>query len=73
MARDGLPAGTSISRTSPKFMKATLGDTPNTVHLQRGWRHYGQPLESTLDAIVEVRDDETDAAFIAHHERVCMC
>ena len=58
MVRDNHPPGSPFSRTSPKFMKAVLGETSNTVHLQRGFRHYGQPLESTLDAIVEVREDD---------------
>jgi hypothetical protein len=44
-------------------MIARLGDTSNTVHLQRGFRHYGQPLESTLEAIVEVREDDECTQF----------
>jgi hypothetical protein len=54
-------------------MTARLGDTSNTVLLNRGYRHYGQPLQSTLDAIVEIRDDDNDKDFIAHNQRLCTC
>ena len=63
MVRDGHPPGTAFSRTSPKFMLASLGDTKNTIYLQRGFRQYGQPLQTTLDAIVELKADEECKAY----------
>ncbi len=59
MSRDGHPAGTAFTRTSPKFMMAALGETKHTIYLQRGYRQYGQPLQETLDAIVDIKVDET--------------
>ena len=44
MYRDNLPEFTPCSRSSPKFMIAMLGPNKNTMWLQRGYRHYGQPL-----------------------------
>lgn len=41
MARDGHPAGTAFTRTSPKFMMAALGESAHTIFLQRGYRQYG--------------------------------
>ena len=38
MYRDSHPENTPISKTSPKFMTATLGPYKNTVWLQRGYR-----------------------------------
>ena len=58
MVQDNHAEGTPFSRTSPKFMKAELGPTRNTIYLQRGFRQYGQPLETTLDAMVEIKDSE---------------
>jgi len=63
MVKDNHPEGAAFSRTSPKFMKAELGATSNTVYLQRGFRHYGQPLESTLEAIVEVQENDECTHF----------
>ena len=63
MVQDNHKEGTPFSRTSTKFMKAELGPTRNTIYLQRGWRQYGQPLEETLDAIVEVQDDDSCEHF----------
>ena len=57
MVNDNHAEGTPFSKTSPKFMKAELGPTRNTIYLQRGYRQYGQPLETTLDAIVEIEND----------------
>ena len=54
MAMDNHKEGTSFSRTNPKFLTATLGPDRKSIYLQRGWRQYGQPLESTLDVIVEI-------------------
>ena len=56
MVKDNLPEGTSFTKTSPKFMIAQLGPIGKTIYLQRGWRQYGQPLETTLDAMVEIYD-----------------
>ena len=54
MHRDGNPEHTECAKLSPVFMKATLGPRKNTIYLQRGFRQYGQPLQETLDGIVEV-------------------
>jgi hypothetical protein len=63
MVRDSHPAGTPFSRTSTKFMLATLGDIKSTIYLQRGFRQYGQPLDSTLEAIVDLKQDDTCEHF----------
>ena len=73
MFRDNLPEFTPTSRSSPKFMKAMLGPHKNTIWLQRGYRHYGQPLEETLDAFKEIVDDDTDLHFMTHNDRLCTC
>ena len=73
MWRDKLAEFTLCSRTSPKFMIAMLGPKKNTVWLQRGYRHYGQPVQETLDAIVEVVEDKTDPWFVQHVDRMCTC
>ena len=73
MYRDNLKEFTHCSRSSPKFMVAMLGPHKNTMWLQRGWRHYGQPLQETLDAFKEVVDDDNDPHFVEHKERLCMC
>ena len=73
MIRDSHPEGTSFSRTSPKFMTALLGPTKNTIYLQRGYRQYGQPLESTLDAIVEIEQDEASESFQKYADKLCVC
>lgn len=54
MHKDGLPEHTECAKVSPVFMTATLGPRKNTVYLQRGFRQYGQPLQETLDGIVDV-------------------
>mmetsp|Transcript_28117 Transcript_28117/g.24847 ORF Transcript_28117/g.24847 Transcript_28117/m.24847 type:complete len:88 (-) Transcript_28117:238-501(-) len=63
---------TPCTRVSPKFMKAMIG-TKNTIAVQRGFRQYGQPVQETLDAIVDIVDDDTDPHFIHHKERLCQC
>lgn len=66
MVNDNHATGTPFSKTDPKFMTALLGPTRNTIYLQRGYRQFGQPLESTLDAFVEVNTDESDPSFANH-------
>ena len=73
MMRDNHPPGTSFTRTSAKFMKAELGPSNHTVYLQRGFRQFGQPLETTLEAIVEVNEDEECEHYLNHTERLCCC
>ena len=55
MNRDGIAEHTDCAKVSPVFMRATLGPKKHTVYLQRGFRQFGQPLQETLDGIVEVR------------------
>ncbi|CAI2375970.1 unnamed protein product [Moneuplotes crassus] len=74
MHRDDLPQYMPCTRVSPKFMKAMLGPKKGTVTVQRGFRQYGQPVQETLDAIVDIVDDtENDPYFDHHKERLCQC
>lgn len=73
MFRDNLPEFTLSSRSSPRFMKAMLGPSKNTVWLQRGYRHYGQPLEETLEAFKEIVADDNDEHFKSHTNKLCTC
>ena len=63
MFRDNLKEFTLCSKSSPKFMIAMLGPSKNTIWLQRGYRHYGQPIEETLEAFKEIVDDVNDSHF----------
>ena len=63
MVKDGYAVGTSFSRTDPKFMIAALGETKHTIFLHRGFRQYGQPSDETLEAFVEIKDDDNCEAF----------
>jgi hypothetical protein len=58
MVRDGHAPGTAFTRTSPKFMLASLGETKHTIYLQRGFRQYGQPAQETLDSFVHINDSD---------------
>lgn len=73
MVKDNHKEFTPFSRTSPTFMRAMLGPAKSTFYLQRGFRQYGQPLQETLDAIVEIEENETDEHFTTHVERLCTC
>lgn len=66
MVNDHHPEGTPFSKTSPKFMLAQLGPSRNTIYLQRGYRQFGQPMETTLDAIVDLDLDEEAKSFTGH-------
>jgi hypothetical protein len=67
MYRDGHQEHTECAKVSSLFMKATLGPRKNTIYLQRGFRQYGQPLQETLDGIVEV--EYFQAVTIIDHQR----
>ena len=54
-------------------MIAMLGPTKNTIWLQRGYRHYGQPIEETLEGFKEIVEDENDSYFKTHKDRLCIC
>jgi hypothetical protein len=65
-------------------MRATLGPKKNTIYLQRGFRQYGQPLQETLDGIIDVRlnfisnkkqiiQDENDPYYQGHMYKLCLC
>ncbi len=73
MWRDGLKEFTYCSRSPPKLMIAMLGPKTNTMWLSRGFRHYGQPLEETLNAFKEQIEDDKDEWFVEHRERLCTC
>ena len=73
MINDNHAEGTSFSRTSPKFKIASLGPTRKTIYLQRGYRQYGQPLESTLEAIVDIEQDESHESYMTHLQKLCTC
>ena len=47
-------------------MLAQLGPSRNTIYLQRGYRQFGQPMETTLDAIVDLDLDEEAKSFTGH-------
>lgn len=63
MYRDNCCEFTECSTCSHKFMKATLGPKKNTMWLQRGFRHYGQPMFETLNAFKEIVDDDEDVHY----------
>jgi len=73
MVRDGHPPGTAFTRTSTKFMLAALGETKNTIYLQRGYRQYGQPLQQTLDAIIDINVSDDCEHFQLHNDKLCTC
>lgn len=73
MQKDGLPEFTYSSRSSPNFMVAMLGPRKNTIWLQRGFRHYGQPMDGTLQAFKDFVLDKKDSYYETHTDRLCLC
>jgi hypothetical protein len=46
------PPGTYLSRVcGPRYLEAITGTDPNMLLVRRGYGQYGQPLQSTLDAL----------------------
>ena len=70
MHRDNVVEHTPCTRVSPKFMKAMIGPSKGTVTAQRGFRQYGQPVKETMDAIIDIVDDETDPHYTYHIDKL---
>ena len=39
--------------------------------MQRGFRQYGQPCDETINSIVDIIEDDDDAHFANHEQRLC--
>ena len=73
MHKDNIAEHVPCARVNHKFMKATIASTKNTVSVQRGFRQYGQPIQETLDCIVDIIEDDEDPHFHHHQDRLCTC
>lgn len=71
MQKDGLKEFHTCAKSSPKFIHAMLGPKKNTMWLQRGFRHFGQPQQETLDAFKEIIEDPEDKHFKENEQRLC--
>jgi hypothetical protein len=68
-----LPVYTRTSLCNSKFMKALVSPEPFSYILQRGFRQYGQPHDSTLENMKEYTTGEAEKLFKNHSTKLCMC
>ena len=67
------PPGTYLSRVcGPRYLEAITGPDPNTLLVRRGYGQYGQPLQSTLDALTPL-PAEAQRPRSVYRRNLCRC
>lgn len=68
-----LPPYSKNSISNSKFISSFTSQVAFTIILLRGFRQYGNPLDSTLSEMTELKNEQSEILYQNNSSRLCIC
>jgi len=68
-----LPPYSRNSISNSKYISSFTSQIAFTIILMRGFRQYGNPVETTISEMIELKNEEGERLYKQNNSRLCIC